>query len=69
MNLETLILRSLCALGMLVCVLVLGAMLLAQVPPAGTRTAAPTGQAALATCAQMAPLPSPRLSVAERRAA
>lgn len=47
MNIEALMLHSLCALGMLVSVLVLGAMLLASVPAATAPAAAHTAQTAL----------------------
>ena len=50
MNFETLMLRSLCALGMLVCALVLGAMLLATVTPAADSTAASAPRSTLASC-------------------
>ncbi len=50
MNFETLMLRSLCALGMLVSALVLGAMLLTTVTPAADSTAANAPRSTLASC-------------------
>lgn len=53
MKLEALILRSLCAVGMLVSALVLGAMLTAT-PAAGNGSAASTARVTLAACPQTA---------------
>lgn len=50
---EALILHSLCAVGMLVSALVLGAMLTAT-PAAGNRAATTTARVTLAACPQMA---------------
>ena len=52
MKFEALILRSLCAIGMLVCALVLGAMLLATPATAGDKMMANAAQATFAACPQ-----------------
>ena len=53
MKFEALMLRSLCAIGMLVCALVLGAMLLATPATAGDKMTANAAQATFAACPQM----------------
>jgi hypothetical protein len=54
MKFEALMLRSLCAIGMLVCALVLGAMLLATPTSASNRMTANTVHATLAACSPAA---------------
>ncbi len=64
MKFEALMLRGLCAIGMLVCALVLGAMLIATPTSASNRMTANTVHAPLAACspASMAEASTPARS-------